>query len=105
MAGAEVDLLDLIEVFAGKATVTDLAQHYGLSALQPFDLIYGQDLADPGTAEVFRQTVRRFKPLLTLIAWNCTEHSLFNENMNYSHRMDELHARRDEQRPTGCPWQ
>ena len=39
--GTKTDMmvLDLIEVFAGKARLTDLAHRYGLSASQPFDIV------------------------------------------------------------------
>jgi hypothetical protein len=74
-AGAEVDLLDLVEVFAGKATVTALAPAFGLSAIQPFDKIYGQDLLDPEAVKTLHIAISRYKPLLTLIAWPCTEWS------------------------------
>ena len=39
--------------------------------------------------------IRRFKPLLALIAWPCTEWSLFNENCNYSRRLQELNLKID----------
>ena len=34
---ADVAVVDLIEVFAGKARVSELAPQFGLSATQPFD--------------------------------------------------------------------
>ena len=104
-AGSKVDLMDFLEVFAGTGIVTNLALSFGLSALQPFDLLYGQDLKDPHAVHQLHQAVDQFKPLLTLIAWPCTSWSIFNQNMNYSHRMDELEELRESDRPLvelGC---
>ena len=103
--GASIDLIDLVEIFAGTAMVTNLAPSFGLSCLQPVDLEFGFDLKDPSTASSLKDAVRRFKPLLALIAWPCKEYSIFNQNCNYSHRMEELLERRKEEEPlldVGC---
>jgi hypothetical protein len=103
--GASIALIDLVEIFAGTAMVTNLAPSFGLSCLQPEDLEFGFDLKDPSTASSLKDAVRRFKPLLALIAWPCKEYSIFNQNCNYSHRMEELLERRKEEEPlldVGC---
>ena len=105
MAGAEVDIIDLVEIYAGKATVTSLAPHFGLSSLQPFDIEYGIDLKDPENEKCLKNAISRFKPLLSLVAWPCRERSLFKQNMNYAHRLDELLERRLDEKPLvdlGC---
>ena len=55
--------MDFLEVFAGTGIVTDLASSFGLSALQPFDLLYGQDLKDRHVVHQLHQTVDQFRPL------------------------------------------
>ena len=95
---ADVVVIDLIEVFAGKARVSELAPQFGLSATQPFDLTFDIDLKTKHGIDLLKGAVRQLKPLLLLVAWPCTYWSLFNRNLNYSHRLDELEALRDEDR-------
>ena len=106
MNGPHTDVLsiDLLEIFAGRGRVSELAPRYGLRAVQPMDLKFGQDLKDEETKSHIRQTVRKLKPLLLLVAWPCTVWNLFSENLNYSHRMEELHQLRAEDRPLGGVW-
>lgn len=92
-------VLDLIEVFAGTARLTDLAHKYGLSASQPFDIKYGIDLKTKAGRDMLKRAVRTLKPLLLLVAWPCTVWNIFNRNMNYSYRLDELESLREEDRP------
>eukprot|EP00438_Fugacium_kawagutii_P011147 Skav200228 [mRNA] locus=scaffold2352:155227:163374:+ [translate_table: standard] len=96
---ADVVIIDLVEVFAGKARVSELAPRYGLSATQPFDLLYGIDLRTKEGAKLLKDTVQQLKPLLLLVAWPCGPWSLFNRNLNYSHRLDELYEIREADRP------
>ena len=96
---ADVMALDLVEVFAGKARVTDLASRYGLSASQPFDLKYGIDLKSSEGQELLRKAVIKLRPLLLLVAWPCTVWNLFNKNLNYAHRLEELEVLREDERP------
>ena len=96
---ADVLSIDLLEIFAGRGRVSELAPRYGLRAVQPMDLKFGQDLKDEQTKSQIRQTVKKLKPLLLLVAWPCTVWNLFSENLNYYHRMDELHQLRAEDRP------
>ena len=99
--GTKTDMmvLDLIEVFAGKARLTDLAHRYGLSASQPFDIKYGIDLKTKAGRDTLKKAVKTLKPLLLLVAWPCAVWNIFNRNMNYSYRLDELESLRDEDRP------
>ena len=89
--------IDVLELGPGK--VTDFACKYGLSALQPFDLNTGCDLALPKNASFIKNVIDKFEPILVLVAWPCTEWNLFNENMNYSTRPEELQQQRVEQQP------
>ena len=91
--------IDLMELFAGRARVTYMANKYGLSALQPIDQNVGINL-DTNEGKMFTiHALQQFKPLLLLVAWPCTWWSLMNENCNYSYRLDELEQFRQQQRP------
>ena len=91
--------IDLLEIFAGKANLTFRAPRHGLSALEPIDREINLDLYKPEDRRFLWQVVDKFKPLLIAIAWPCKFWSLFNENMNYSHRPDELEDLREQDRP------
>ena len=80
---------DLWELFAGRALCTELASEYGLNALQPWDLVYGQDLMKRDQRQEALNTLRRLKPYLTLLGLDCRHYTLFNKNLNYSHRPQE----------------
>ena len=100
-SGSKADcmVLDLLEVFAGTAKVSELAPRFGLSAVQPFDLIYDIDLKTEHGKQLLIQAVQKLKPLLLLVAWPCGPWSIFNQNMNYSRRPEELEAVREQERP------
>ena len=86
--------IDLCEVFSGTGNLTSQAYLYGLSALQPFDIREGYDLSTEYGKDILWKAVKKYKPLLVVVAWPCKLWSLFNENMNWSQRLDELHALR-----------
>ena len=90
---------DVLEIFAGKARISSLAHYFGLSAVQPFDLEYDINLMTKEGIDLLWNALNVCKPLLVVVEWPCKEWSLFNRNMNYSWRLDELEARREEQRP------
>lgn len=98
-SNADVAIVDLMEVFAGRARVSELAHHYGLSSSQPFDKTFGIDLKSASGIKLLKGAVRKLKPLLLLVAWPCTFWSLFNENMNYSQRLEVLESLREEEMP------
>ena len=91
--------VDLYELFAGAAKAIIFAKDYGLNALEPFDKNEGKDLAAPEAQRLVETALEKFAPLLVLVGFPCTLWSLFNENLNYAHRMEELMALREEQRP------
>ena len=90
--------IDLLELFSGAARLTDTAYKFNLNAIQPFDLREGIDLSTEGGRKLATHVVKTHKPLLLHVAWPCTVWTLFNENMNYSHRPQELEALREDAR-------
>ena len=91
--------IDVMEVFANRARVSELAPKFGLSASQPIDEEFGFDLLTEQGQQDLWSAIHRLKPLLVIVAWPCTEWCIFNQNMNYSGRLDELEDKREEQRP------
>ena len=90
---------DLWELFAGQATCSRLAHQYQLNALQPFDLIYGQDFMDEETRNMTIHTLKRHQPYLLMIELECTFYNLFNRNLNYSKRLEEWQQLQEQQQP------
>eukprot|EP00435_Cladocopium_sp_Y103_P069341 s209_g33.t1 len=90
---------DLWELFAGEATCSRLAHQYQLNALQPFDLIYGQNFMDEQMRNSTIRALRRHQPHLLMIELECTHYNIFNKNMNYSTRLDEWQMLQDQQEP------
>ncbi|CAJ1344302.1 unnamed protein product, partial [Effrenium voratum] len=84
--------VDIMELFAGRAEISEKAESYQLRACKPFDIIYGHDMRDPAQREFWRDTQRRLRPLLLVAGIECTAWSIFNENLNYAgkDRMGEL---------------
>lgn len=95
----DVMSMDLMEIFAGRGRVSELAPRFNLRAIQPIDLKYGQNLLDARTRRAILDTVDKLKPLLLIIEWPCTYWNIFSENLNYSWRMDELEDLRESDRP------
>ena len=52
--------VDLWELFAGRALCSELAHQYDLEALQPWDLVYGQDFMSTSTRRVAFKTWTTF---------------------------------------------
>ena len=65
---ADVAVVDLIEVFAGRARVSEMAPKFGLSASQPFDKTFDIDLKTKKGIDLLKGAVRRLRPLLLLVA-------------------------------------
>ena len=61
--------IDLCEVFAGQARVTNEANYYGIAALEPFGVKFGHDLRQPQQQEALEQVIRNLKPLVLYINW------------------------------------
>ena len=88
--------VDLWELFAGQARCSELAHEYDLTALQPMDIVYGQDFFDQKVRSRAKETLDRFRPTLLMIETDCTHFTLFNKNLNYSQRLDEWHRLQQE---------
>lgn len=86
-----------MELFAGHADVSFMANQYGLTALEPFDLLYGHDMTKNKCKRSWREAQARFNPLLAMVETECTEWVIFNENLK--DRMEELEAKRQQQLP------
>ena len=91
--------IDLLEVFAGSANLTFRAPLHGLSALEPVDKTINLDLKEYKDQQALWKIIHKFKPLAVVVAWPCRFWSIFNENMNYAHRMHELEELRESDRP------
>ena len=91
--------VDLWELFAGRALCSELAREYQLEALQPWDLIYGQDFQCSSTRSQAFEVLDRFKPMLVMLGIDCKHYNLFNKNLNYSQRLDEWEQLQQEDRP------
>eukprot|EP00434_Breviolum_minutum_P022664 symbB.v1.2.020001.t1/scaffold1659.1/size107071/3 len=91
--------VDVMEVFANRARVSELAPRLGLSASQPIDKEFDFDLMTSEGRKVLWRAVKKLRPLLILVAWPCTEWCIFNQNMNYSWRPEVLQQKREEQQP------
>ena len=90
---------DLWELFAGRALCTELAAQHGLVALQPWDLLYGQDLMESSTRHEAMRVQKRFRPHLMMMGLDCRHYTRFNRNLNYAHRLDEWYELQAQDRP------
>ena len=95
--------VDLMELYSGASLPTTLAPSFGLTSLQSFDKLDGYDLNDPQVRLTCEQAQLRFQPLLLIIGLPCTTWCIFNENLNYSHRMPLLRDLREGERD-GVRW-
>ena len=85
--------IDLMELFAGTSKPTSMARRFGLTALQPFEIEDGRDLASKAIQKTVDFALNKFKPLLLMVGFPCTLLCIMNENLNYSSRMEELWGR------------
>ena len=90
---------DLWELFAGRALCSQLAHEYDLVSIQPFDLIYGQDFKKYKARAAAVKTLDTMRPLLLMIEIDCRHYTIFNRNLNYSHRPLEWQQLENEDRP------
>jgi len=73
---------DLFEGFAGHASLTMMSPEYGLRALQPADSIYGWYLDQKDGMTLWNNTIEKWKPLLVVTGFPCTDYCIFNRNIN-----------------------
>ena len=90
---------DLWELFAGRALCSQLAHEYDLVAIQPFDLIYGQDFKKYKARAAAVKTLDTMRPLLLMIEIDCLHYTIFNRNLNYSQRPLEWQQLQNEDCP------
>ncbi|CAK8998303.1 Putative RNA pseudouridine synthase [Durusdinium trenchii] len=58
--------IDLMELFAGTSKPTSMARRFGLTALQPFEIEDGYDLASKAIQKTVDFALNKFKPLLLM---------------------------------------
>ena len=76
-----------------------MAPDFDLTSCQPFDLVFGQDLRETRTQTMVLSALRRLRPWGLIVGYPCTYYSIFNENMNFSQRREELQAIRNADQP------
>ncbi|CAK9077183.1 unnamed protein product [Durusdinium trenchii] len=92
--------VDLWELFAGQARMTELAQEYELNALQPMDLRFGQDFKDASTRDYIMHKIKKFKPWLIPMGVDCRLWNQFSINLNWSspERQEQLQVLQQQER-------
>ena len=92
--------VDLLELLAGTATMSSLAHHYDLIAMEPQDLLYGQNFKDRATRDRIFQMIKTYKPWLVPMGVDCRLWNHFSKNMNWSSsdRLALLEELREEER-------
>ena len=91
------DQVDLLELFAGKAHMTQVFAERGYNVLEPRDLRYGHDLSCPAEQEKVLDDILHYKPGLLWIALPCTKWSPW-QRLNYHNRRQALRRERAIQR-------
>ena len=94
----KLNKVDLMELYAGASLPTSMAPSYGLTSLQSFDQMDGYDLDDPKVRKLCEKAQQRFLPTLLVIGFPCTNWNIFNENLNYPHRLHEIYDIREGER-------
>ena len=98
---------DLLELYAGEGKLTREAHHYNLTTTEPLDIKSGTDLGSDEGMALVDYLMKEMTPMCIAAGYTCTNWSLFNENMNFHHRLHVLEEKRDEERPRLrklCSW-
>ena len=95
--------VDLMELYAGASLPTSMAPSFGLTSLQSFDQMDGYDLNNREVRRLCEKAQQRFLPTLLVIGFPCTNWNIFNENLNYHHRLSEIYEIREGERD-GLRW-
>ncbi|CAE7509174.1 RE1 [Symbiodinium sp. CCMP2456] len=61
--------IDLCEVFATAARVTNEANHYGIAALEPFGTNFGHDFRRHKQQQALKQAITNLQPLVLFVNW------------------------------------
>ncbi len=80
---SSTEKVDCLELFAGKARISEGFAKRGRGVLQPRDILYGHDLRDPRIQEEVLNDIRTFRPGLLWIAFPCTLWCAFSR-LNFS---------------------
>ena len=90
--------IDLVEIFGGSCTLTMRCHCWDLRAMQPYDILFGQDLRRREQRRLCRQALRRCRPRLAVIGFPCTKWSQL-QNLNFGGDSDALEYFREEDMP------
>ena len=90
--------VDIMELFAGSAKMSVMAKEYDLVAMQPMDMIYGQDFKDPKTRQKIFQCIDKYKPWLIPMGVDCRLWNIFNCNLNWASRKAQLEELQQDER-------
>ena len=92
---------DVLEGCAGVANITAWAPEYGLTAIQPADLIYGWNLGTADGRRHWKLAVTEGKPLMTIFSVPCTMWCFYNVYINFRgpEKEEILMALQDKERP------
>lgn len=86
--------LDLLEGFAGAAQISKACRDIGLRAMEPADSIYGWYLDTHQDSSAWNDSIEVGHPLVIVVGFPCTDCCVFNKNVNYRLRHEELQERR-----------
>ena len=64
--------VDVLEIFSGCSIISMRASHWGFKAMQPYDIIFGQDLRVREQRRAVMEAIRKYKPRLVVIQFPCT---------------------------------
>ena len=81
---------DLMESFAGEAEASKQVHKFGLIASQPMDINTGYDFGQRKYRLRWTDLQDNHKPLLLLLGCPCTLYCIYNRNINYRGRREEL---------------
>ena len=92
---------DVLEGCAGVANITAWAPEFGLTAIQPADLVYGWDLGTPAGRKQWKCAISEGKPLIAIFSVPCTMWCFYNAYVNFRgpEKQQILAALQDEERP------
>lgn len=82
--------IDVFEVYSGSSKFTTRCSKFGLTALEPIDILHGpqHDMTKPANRQTVKTAATRFKPRFIMLGLDCRLYSMFNHNMNFSGRED-----------------
>ena len=73
--------VDVLEIFSGRSIISMRANHWGLTAMQPYDIIFGQDLRVREQRRAVMETICKYKPRPAVIQFPCAVWSVLRNCM------------------------